>query len=107
MVVLLSMNSLGKKLKAIRLSKGMSQEELAHELELSLSTYSKIERDLSDVPYSSLLKMAKVFKIDLTDMLTYGSDKHPANDYKKLIEEKDKEIMSLQKQLIEALKKNK
>lgn len=102
------MNSLGKKLKAIRISRGLSQEDMAFELEISLSTYSKIERNVAELSVSRLEKIGKIFKMSVIDILTYGSD-NPlySSDCKKLIEEKDREIMNLQKELINALKKNK
>ena len=102
------MKTLGKKLKAIRLSKGLSQEDMAYDLEISLSTYSKIERDVTDITISRLEGIAKIFKMGLIEILTYGSD-NPSHsqDCKKLLEEKDKEIISLQKELISAMKKNK
>jgi len=47
-------DTIGKKLRALRLSKGLTQEELAFRLGISLPAYSKIERGITDVNISRL-----------------------------------------------------
>jgi len=101
------MKDLGNTLKSLRISKGISQEALAFEMEISLSTYSKLERGVSDITLSKLEKLATFYGMDVVEVLLYGSSSLAALGIcKKIIEEKDKEIMNLQKDLIEALKKN-
>ncbi len=100
------MKDLGNILKSLRISKGISQDALAFEMEISLSTYSKLERGLTDITLSKLEKLAAFYEMDVVEVLLYGSDPLAApNICKRLIEEKDREIMNLQKDLIEALKK--
>lgn len=100
------MKDLGNILKSLRISKGISQDALAFEMEISLSTYSKLERGLTDITLSKLEKLAAFYGMDVVEVLLYGSSPLVApNICKKLIEEKDREIMNLQKDLIEALKK--
>jgi transcriptional regulator with XRE-family HTH domain len=75
---------------------------------MSLSTYSKIERGVTDMTLTRLDQIASIFKMTRIEVLTYGSNTFPHSmDCKKLLEEKDKEIMKLQKELIKALKMNK
>ncbi len=100
------MKDLGNILKSLRISKGISQDALAFEMEISLSTYSKLERGLTDITLSKLEKLAAFYGMDVVEVLLYGSSpKAVPNICKNLLEEKDREIMSLQKDLIEALKK--
>ncbi|GAL84510.1 helix-turn-helix domain-containing protein [Sporocytophaga myxococcoides] len=101
------MKDLGNILKSLRISKGISQDALAFEIEISLSTYSKLERGLTDITLSKLEKLAAFYEMDVVEVLLYGSSPTVIPSIcKKLIEEKDREIMNLQKDLIEALKKN-
>lgn len=104
------MKTLGDKIRAIRLSKGLTQEALAFELEMSLGAYSRIERNLTDLSFSRIEQIAKFFKISVIELLSYGGK--PSKDaelqrLRKIIEEKDKEIMLLQKKLIKLMENKK
>ena len=61
---------LHEKIKFIRNMKGWSQEEVAHRLGMSISGYGCIERGETDIPFSRLLYLAKVFEIDLLELLS-------------------------------------
>jgi transcriptional regulator with XRE-family HTH domain len=99
------MKDLGNILKSLRVSRGISQDAVAFEIEVSLSTYSKLERGLSDITLSKLERLAAFYGMEVVELLMYGSDTKAASTIcKKIIEEKDREIMNLQKDLIEALK---
>jgi transcriptional regulator with XRE-family HTH domain len=100
------MKTLGDKLKALRQGKGWSQEDIAHELNISLPAYSKIERGITDISLKRLTQIAKLFNLTAVGLLTYG-DKNNDKSFKQLLDEKDKEIMKLQKRVIELLEKKK
>ena len=88
------MKDLGNILKSLRIAKGISQDALAFEMEVSLSTYSKLERGLSDITLSKLEKLAAFYGMNVVDILLHGTDSLTApNICKRLIEEKDKEII--------------
>lgn len=60
---------LGEKIKYLRKSKGISQEELASMLKINRNYLSRIETGKSE-PTSSILKqIAQIFKIDLNSLL--------------------------------------
>jgi transcriptional regulator with XRE-family HTH domain len=61
---------LHEKIKFIRNMKGWSQEEVAHRLGMSISGYGCIERGETDIPFSRLLYLAKIFEIDLLELLS-------------------------------------
>lgn len=61
---------LHEKIKFIRNMKGWSQEEVAHRLGMSISGYGCIERGETDIPFSRLLYLAKVFEVELTELLS-------------------------------------
>ncbi len=58
-----------EKIRFLRTLKGWSQEEIAHNLDMSISGYGSIERGETDIPLSRLEQLAKIFKIDLIDLL--------------------------------------
>jgi transcriptional regulator with XRE-family HTH domain len=60
---------LGEKIKQLRKSKGISQEELASVLKINRNYLSRIETGKSE-PTSSILKhVAEIFSIDLNSLL--------------------------------------
>jgi transcriptional regulator with XRE-family HTH domain len=61
--------NLGERLKFMRLFKGLSQEEIAGRLGLSVNGYSKIERGDSDVTWSRLKGIAEAMEVQLEQLL--------------------------------------
>jgi transcriptional regulator with XRE-family HTH domain len=100
------MKNLGDKLRTLRQGKNWSQEDIAHELNLSLPAYSKIERGITDVSLKRLEQIGKLFNLTVIGLLSYG-EKNIDKSCKELLDEKDKEIMKLQKKVIELLEKKK
>ena len=104
------MNTIGEKIRYFRKLKGLSQEDLAHELDISLTAYSKIERNITDVSFSRLTQIADVLKVSLLDVLiadkNYNTLKDEIQQLKLTLAEKNQEIINLQAQLILLLKKN-
>ncbi len=62
----------GDKIRTLRTLKGLSQENMAHALGLSLTAYGDIERDQKSVNLDRLEKIAEVLQISVTDILTFG-----------------------------------
>jgi transcriptional regulator with XRE-family HTH domain len=101
------MKTLGEKLKALRLQKGWSQEDIAYELNMSLPGYSKIERNITDINLSRLSQIAQLYKMSIIEILCYGEKENTdLRNYKKLLQEKDKEIIKLQRKIIDLLERN-
>lgn len=63
---------LHEKIKSLRRSKGWSQEQVAERLSMSASAYGSIERGETDVSFSRLQQIAKIFEIDLSSLLGKG-----------------------------------
>ncbi|MCK6648930.1 MAG: helix-turn-helix domain-containing protein [Bacteroidia bacterium] len=103
------MNSIGEKIRYFRKLRGLSQEELAHELDISLTAYSKIERNITDINYSRLNQLCKILKITLIELLyadkNFESSKEEIQKLKTLLADKNNEIIQLQKQIISLLNK--
>ena len=57
--------AIGNKIREIRLSKGMSQEELSYEADVPLSQIGRIERGENNPTISSLFAIAQALKVEL------------------------------------------
>ena len=51
-------------IKIFRESKGITREQMRRKLNMSLSSYAKIERGEGDIPLSMIRQIAQVFEID-------------------------------------------
>jgi len=63
----------GKNLRLLRKAKGLTQEELANELDVEISQISRIERGVINTSISNCNKISKVLKISLADLFTVKS----------------------------------
>ncbi len=80
-------NSFSVYIKKLRNSKGLSQEEIADQMGITLSAYSKIERGLTDPTFSRMRQIAQILKFDLSEILHRGEE----NPYDQFEEESDME----------------
>ena len=64
---------LGEKIKQLRKSKGISQEELASTLNINRNFLSRIETGKSEPTASMLKNIAKIFNVDLNSLLDVKS----------------------------------
>ena len=60
------------KIRFMRRLKGWSQEEMAEKLDMSPNGYTNIERGETDVQISRLKQIAKIFGMDLTELMSFG-----------------------------------
>ena len=58
-------NELGRKLKALRIDKGLTQEQLAFEVDISRDHLSNIELGKHRVNIKTLYKLAQFFEVDM------------------------------------------
>lgn len=47
----------------------VSQEEMAHKMNMSLSGYAKIERGETKLHYDKLVQIARIFNMNLADLI--------------------------------------
>lgn len=59
-------NTIAYRIRKLRESKDYSQENMAGELGLSTSAYSKIERGVTDPSISRLSEIAKILEVEVT-----------------------------------------
>jgi transcriptional regulator with XRE-family HTH domain len=67
--------TIGKKIKLLRELKGFKQDYIAGQLGMTQNGYGKIERDETDIPYSRLESIAKVFEVSVSDLLNLNQQK--------------------------------
>lgn len=63
---------LGENIRLIRLKKGLSQQNIADDLEITVSSYSKMERGEIDLKYSRIVQIANALKVSVFEII--GSD---------------------------------
>jgi transcriptional regulator with XRE-family HTH domain len=100
------MKTIGEKFRLLRIQKSWSQEDVAHELGMSLPGYSKIERNKTDIPLSRLEQIADLYTLSLAELFSFGeTSPSDLKKFEKLLNEKDEEIMRLQKKIIELMER--
>ncbi|MFN5319470.1 MAG: helix-turn-helix domain-containing protein [Bacteroidia bacterium] len=65
------MKKQAERLRLIRVSKGMSQENVAKALDITVGAYSKIERGVTKLSLNRLGDLSKIFDIDLNEFIRY------------------------------------
>lgn len=107
---------IGKRIRKIRESKDLSQENMAEDLKMTTSAYSKIERGVTDPSATKLLKIAEILKVDVRDFFAdvkqkFARAEEDKSDYgfatKRDVEELSLVIQELAKQLKEIKKAEK
>ena len=58
-------NELGRKLKSLRIDKGLTQEQLAFEVDISRDHLSNIKLGKHPVNIKTLYKLAQFFEVDM------------------------------------------
>jgi XRE family transcriptional regulator, regulator of sulfur utilization len=66
--------NIGEKIRHFRTLKNYSQDNMADLLGLSTTAYGNIERGESDISYSRLEQIAKVFGMDVIKLLSHGDN---------------------------------
>ena|ERR1035437_6951993 len=105
------MKTIADNIRYFRNLKGWSQEDMADKLGVSLPTYSRIERNINTMPFKRIVQLAKIFGISPSELVSIGKNKNDLinenQELKTRIAEKEKEIILLQKRIIELLDKKK
>lgn len=60
------MNNIGSRIRKIREEKGIKQEYIAHELEITQGNYSRLEKDDSRLTVPKLQKIAEVLNVSIS-----------------------------------------
>jgi transcriptional regulator with XRE-family HTH domain len=66
-------HKIGDNIKKLRELKNITREQLASDLNMSLSNYSKIERSEIDITISRLTEIAKLLEVDMSQILNFDT----------------------------------
>ena len=66
-----NMMSVGKNIKKLRELKNYTQSYMASQLDMSVSGYSKIEKDRTDISLSKIEKIAEILETSLSTILNF------------------------------------
>lgn len=64
--------TIGDKIRMVRTTKGLSQENLAEMLNISLVAYSKLERNESEIGYTRLMQIADALEMKVHELTAIG-----------------------------------
>lgn len=101
------MSSIGKNIRQLRQKNGWSQGEVAKRLNISIPAFSKIETGVTDINFSRLDQIARLFEISPLEVISLGYLKLEDVDYQKIDElkakvaDQEEEIIKLQKRVID------
>lgn len=97
---------IGSKLKELRMSKGLTQEELANRAELSKGFISQLERDLTSPSIATLVDILQCLGTDLKDFFCDVSDDQVVFRDSDYFEKKDTELKNTIEWIIPNAQKN-
>lgn len=63
-------DELSEKIRLIRLSKNLSQQNIADELGITVFAYSNMERGVTEITIQRLKKIAQILQVNLNDLIT-------------------------------------
>ncbi|MDR0754013.1 MAG: helix-turn-helix domain-containing protein [Prevotellaceae bacterium] len=96
----MNLKTLGNNISAVRRSLGLTQEEVAFNLNISSTSYAKIERGETNVPFLRLVQIADYFKIDIVNLVKQN-DRIYFTDLLSTMEQIKKDINFIQNMLTE------
>lgn len=73
------MKGIIEKIKELRYKKGLSQENMAHELKITQPAYAKIESNETSLSVERLISIAKILDTDPIDLFNANSQLHQQN----------------------------
>lgn len=104
--------SIGNNIQTIRKNLGLLQKEVALELNLDKSSYSKVEKDMREVKVSELKTLSNLFSMSVDDIINYDEKITPKevvledkseNEQIKLINQLDEEDKSTILKIIDTM----
>ncbi|MES2826802.1 MAG: helix-turn-helix transcriptional regulator [Bacteroidota bacterium] len=101
------MEHIGKNIKQLRQKRNWNQSDVAKQLEISTPAFSKIETGITDVNYSRLDQIARLFEVPITSLLSSNGDQMQSARAEELqlltekLNKREEEIIKLQSLLIE------
>ena len=87
-------HKIGERIRKARMLSGLSQQNIADELELTVASYSNIERGVTDITVTRLYQLAKLLNVSIYFLLDEKENSNQLNDreneYQKLFSTEQK-----------------
>jgi transcriptional regulator with XRE-family HTH domain len=80
------MIQVGDNIRKFREVKNITREKMASELKMSLSGYSKIERDETDLTLSKIEQIASILSVDVSQLLNFDASRVFNISHNKLVQ---------------------
>ena len=65
----MDLKTLGRNIRLTRQSLGLTQENVAFDLDCSLNTYTKFEGGETNIPFTRLAQIAKYFNVNVAELV--------------------------------------
>lgn len=86
----------GRKIKELRISKGILQRELGDKIGVKNNTISAYERGIVEVPHSKLIEIAKFLGVKYTELLPLELENNKGHESLEVYIERAKETLTLE-----------
>lgn len=96
------MDSIGNRLRKARKRAGLTQEEVAKELDVTRSVIARYESELNDPPTENIVKLAEMYGVSADYLLCLTDDPRPVDDIKR-VKEPDLDAPLQEQNLADAL----
>ncbi len=92
----------GERIRVARVTKGLSQQNMADELGLTVASYSNIERGVTDITITRLFEIARILGVKIEDLLGLVNNSTNVNDTRSnYLTKKEIELEEIRKMLVE------
>lgn len=100
----ISLKDLGNNIKYLRKMKGVTQSAAAMDLELSLTSYAKMERGETNISFTRLQQLADYLNINIADLISKKIDlqfREQEVEYSSPFKRLEEEVALLRKEMEE------
>lgn len=97
---------IGDKIRSLRISKGLTQEELANRCELSKGFISQVENDLTSPSIATLVDILEILGTNLNEFFSENSEERIIYKNDDMFETEDKDLKYSLKWLVPSSQKN-
>jgi transcriptional regulator with XRE-family HTH domain len=92
---------LGKNISAKRRLLGLKQEDVAFDIDISITSYAKIERGETNIPFMRLVQIADYLKVDVAELVIEDSQAYCLENLASDIRQMKEELHVIYKKIID------
>lgn len=93
--------SLGNRIRELRKAKGVSQLELAYDMDMSMNTISGIELGKISPKIDTLKKIAEKLEINISDLFEFSNQKVTNKVVRKKVEDISRKLLNYDKEFLD------